>query len=169
MPIIPWKPFWDMDKWFEEEEPEEWFEEHPFFSPRRFAREFARPRWGLLRRLEEIPMARTPRMDVYEDNGNVVVEVELPKIDPKNIDIEVKDNILKLEAKTEEKKEEKKKGYYKKEISSGFFKRILPLPVEVVGEKAEADYKDGILKITIPKAKPKKEEKKGVKIKIKGK
>jgi HSP20 family protein len=142
MPIIPWRPFWDIERWFGEEWPERWFE-----FPR-------------------LPMIKTPKMDIYEDNGNVIAEVELPGVDPKNIEVEVKDNYLWVKAKTEEKKEEKKKGYYRKEISAGYYKRVIPLPTEVIGEKAEANYQDGILKVAIPKAKPKKEEKKLVKIKV---
>jgi len=142
MSLIPYKPFWDLDKWFEEEWPERLF--------------------------SRLPAASTPKMDVYEDNGNVVAEAELPGVDLKDISVEVKDNILILEAKKEEKKEEKKKGYYRKEMSRGFYRRAVPLPVEVVGEKSQADYKEGILKVVIPKAKPKKEKKKGVKVKIKG-
>ncbi|MGB9743496.1 MAG: Hsp20/alpha crystallin family protein [Minisyncoccia bacterium] len=145
MPIIPWRS-WDLESdWLDE-----WLE---------------KPRWWR-HWLEETPMVRTPKIDIYEDNGNLVAEVELPKVNPENIDVEVKDNVLRLEAKTEEKKEEKKKDYYRKEISSGYFKRVLSLPIEVVGEKAEAEYRDGILKITMPKAKPEKESK-GIKIKIK--
>ena len=140
MPIIPYHPFWDLDRWFGEEE---W-------------------PWRL-------PATRTPRMDVYEDNNNVVAEVELPGVNPKNIEVEVKDNVLKVEAKTEEKKEEKGKDYYRKEISSGFFKRAVSLPVEVIGEKAVATYEEGILKVVIPKTKPKKAEEKKVKIKVKTK
>lgn len=109
-------------------------------------------------------------MDIYEDKGDVVAEVELPGIDPKNIEVEVKENCLRVEAKAEEKKEEKGKGYYRKELSKGYYKRVVPLPVEVIGEKAEASYADGILKVIIPKAKPeKKKEKEGIKIKVKAK
>jgi len=146
MPLIPWRPFWDLVEgdWLDE-----WLE---------------RPRWRQW--LEEVPVVRTPKIDIYEDNGNLIAEVELPKVDPENINVEVKDNVLRLEAKSEEKKEEKKKGYYRKEISSGYFKRVLSLPVEVIGDKTEAEYRDGILKITMPKAKPQKESK-GVKIKVK--
>jgi len=148
MPIIPWRPFGDIERWFEEW-PEEWFE---------------RPRWGRM-----LSMIRTPRMDIYETDGEVVAEVELPGVDPKNIEVEVKDNYLRVEAKAEEKKEEKKKGYYRKEISAGYYKRVVPLPVEVIGEKAEASFEGGILKVVIPKRKPaKKEEKKPIKIKVKG-
>jgi len=148
MPLIPYRPFWDLDRWFEE-----W----PEWSERLFSR------------MPQVPMMKTPRMDIYEDNGNVIAEVELPGVDPKNIEVEVKDNYLKVEAKAEEKKEEKKKGYYRKEISAGYYKRVVPLPVEVVGDKAEAAYEEGILKVVIPKEKPKKkEEKKPIKIKVKG-
>lgn len=146
MPLIPWKPFRDIERWFEEEWPEifEW-PEKPFYFPE----------------------LRTPRMDIYEEKGNVIAEVELPGVDPKDIDIEVKDNLLKVEAKKEEKKEEKEKGYYRKEISKGYYKRVVPLPVEVKGEKAEASYENGLLKIVIPKVEKKKEEKKGIKVKVK--
>jgi HSP20 family protein len=145
MPIIPWRPFWDIERWFEEEWPEigEW------------------PRF-------RFPAIRTPRMDIYETDGEVVAEVELPGVDPKNIDVEVKDNVLRVEAKAEEKKEVKEKGYYRKEMGTRYFKRAVSLPTEVVGEKAEAEYTDGVLKVTVPKVKPtKKEEKKGIKVKVK--
>ena len=149
MPIVPYHPFWDLNRWFENEEwPDLW----------------ERPRWGW-----RLPALRTPRMDVYEDNGNVVAEIELPGVDPKNIAVEVKDNVLKVEAKTEEKKEEKGKDYYRKEISAGYYKRAVPLPVEVIGEKADATYEGGILKVVIPKTKPKKGEEKKAKIKVKTK
>jgi HSP20 family protein len=153
MPIIPWRPFWEIERWFEEEWPEEWFE---------------RPKWGLRKWLEEVPMIRTPRMNIYETDDKVVAEIELPGVDPKNVEVEVKNNHLRVEAKAEEKKEEKKKGYYKKEISTGYYKRVVPLPTEVIGEKAEAEYSDGILKVAIPKAKPKEVKEKKIKIKVKG-
>jgi len=147
MPIIPRRPFWDIERWFEEEWPERI--------------------WPRIR-VPEIPTMRAPRMDIYETNGEIVAEVELPGIDPKDIEVEAKENVLKVEAKKEEKKEEKGRGYYRKEISAGFFRRVEPLPIEVVPEKTEAVYEGGVLKITIPKKKPKKiEVKKPVKIKVK--
>jgi len=53
-------------------------------------------------------------------------------------------------------------------LSRGYYRRAIPLPVEVKGEKAQASYKDGILKVVIPKVGPKKEKKKSIKIKVKG-
>lgn len=144
MPIIPWRPFWDIEKFFEEFWPEE-----DFFPVLRF------------------PKIRTPRMDIYEKDNNIVAEVELPGVDPKDINVEVKDGYLKVEAKSKKEKEEKKEGFYKREIGESYFKRIVPLPAEVLEEKAEAEYENGILKITIPKISPKKEKK--IKIKVKEK
>jgi len=145
MPLIPWRPLWDIDRWFEEEWPE---------FPSLFERKMG---------------IKIPRMDIYEDNGNVVAEVELPGVNPKDINVEVENNYLKIEAKSEEKKEEKKKGYYRKELSTGYYRRMVPLPVEVVESKADAQYEDGILKIVVPKKKIEKKEKKRVKVKIKSK
>ena len=143
MTLIPWRPFWDMERWFEEE-PEFWT------GPR-------------LR----IPTIKTPRANVYETDKELIIEAELPGADPKKINVDVENDVLRIEAKTEEKKEEKKKGYYRKEIITGSYKRVMPLPKEVIGGKAKADYEDGILKISIPKKKVKEEKKKVIKIKVK--
>jgi HSP20 family protein len=140
MPIIPWKPFWDIERWFEEFWPEEL--------------EF-----------EKFPL-RVPRMDMYEKDGKIIAEVELPGMNVDDIDVEVEDNHLKIEAKKEEKEEEKEKGYYRKEIKRGYFKRVIPLPDKVKPEDIEATYEGGILKIVLPVEKT--EKKKGVKIKVKG-
>lgn len=145
MPIIPWRPFWDLERFFEEE----W----PTFWPKRM-----------------FPAFRTPRMDISDTDKEVIAEVELPGVDPKDIDVRVEDNVLKVQAKSKKEKEEKKKGYYRKEISSGFYKRAVPLPVEVKGDKAKAEYVDGMLKVTIPKVRPKKaKKKKSIKVKVKKK
>lgn len=142
MPIIPYRPFRDLERFFREEWPEKFFSEVP-----------GEP-------------FREPRMDIYEDNSNLVAEVELPGVDPKDIKVEVEKDSLKVEAKAEKKKEEKKKGYYRKELSKGYYRRAVSLPVEVKDKKAKASYEDGVLKVTIPKAK-KKKKKKGTKVKVK--
>ena len=144
MTLIPWKPL-DLDRFFDED----WLEWPEMFFSR-------------------VPAFRTPKMDIYEDGNNVVAKVELPGVNPEDIDIEIEDDVLKVEAKKEEKKEEKKKGYYRKELSKGYYKRAVPLPVKVVGEKAEAKYEGGMLEIVIPKVKPAKQEKESkIKVKVK--
>mgnify|MGYP001773327740 CR=1 FL=1 len=140
MPIIPWRPFGDLERWFEEFWPESWEES-----------------FGFLR-------VRTPRMNVYETENEVVAEIELPGVDPQNIDVQVKNGYLKVEAKGKQEKEEKGKGFYKREIGQSYFKRTVLLPAKVMEEKAEAEYENGILRVVMPKI---KEEGKKVKIKVK--
>lgn len=103
--------------------------------------------------------AMTPAVDVYEDSDHVIVEAPLAGIDPAKVNIEIEDNILKISGQSEHQSEVDDKNYYRKEVRYGSFYRALALPKAVQGEKAEANYKDGVLKITVPKAeeaKPKK-------------
>ena len=145
MPLIPYRPFSDLDKWFEKE----WEEWKSFFSPR------------LFRFFEEM---ETPKVDLYEKEGKIIAEVAVPGLKPEEINVEVEDNFLKIEGKKEEKKEEEKKGYYRKEISTGFFRRIIPLPEEIKKESVQATLDDGILRIVMEKVK--KEKPKGIKVKV---
>lgn len=101
----------------------------------------------------------TPALDVYEDHDNVVVETPLVGIDPKDVAIEIEDNILKISGQSKHRTEVDDKQFYRKEVRYGQFFRSVALPKAVAGDKAAASYKDGILKITVPKteaAKPKK-------------
>jgi HSP20 family protein len=100
-----------------------------------------------------------PAMDVYEDKDNVIVETPLVGIEPSKVNIEIEDNILKISGQSSHKSEVDDKNYYRKEVRYGSFFRAVSLPKAVIGDKAAANYKDGILKITVPKAdeaKPKK-------------
>jgi len=95
-----------------------------------------------------------PAIDVYEEDNNIIVEAEVPGMDPKDIDIEIENNTLRISGKTEKKEEVKEKNYYRKEIRKGAFERVITLPAEVNEEKIEATMKDGILRIVLPKKKP---------------
>ncbi len=105
-----------------------------------------------------MPTTFTPAVDVWEDKDNVYVESALAGIDPKDVAIAVENDILTIEGKTEKKSEVEDKNYYRKEVRAGSFHRAVALPKAVNGEKAVAEYENGLLKITIPKeerAKPK--------------
>ena len=107
----------------------------------------------------------TPAMDVYQDKDSVIVETSLSGIDPEKVDISIENDVLTVSGRKEEKSEVKREDYYRKEIREGSFSRSVILPMSVVGDKAEAAYDRGILKITLPKA----EEVKPKKIAIKAK
>lgn len=149
MPIIRWG--WPFEDWRDiGEEIERAFEE------------IARP-------IPITPLARLrPAMDIYETKTDVVVEMPLAGVDPKDVDIRIEDRVLTVKGKFEKKVEVKEEQYYKKEIRTGAFARSVTLPADVIKEKAEAVSEKGMLKITIPKAKPEKKEK-GIKIEVKTK
>lgn len=104
------------------------------------------------------PQGFVPALDVYQDNDSVIVETPLPGIDPDKVNISVENDVLTIEGETSKKSEVDEKNYYRKEVRTGSFHRAVALPASVAGERANAEYKNGMLKITIPKeerAKPK--------------
>ena len=104
----------------------------------------------------------TPLIDISEDENNVYVEADLPGFDQRDVTLSLKGDILSISAKKDEKKEEKKKNYYRLERMQGSFYREVLLPANVESSKIKAVYKNGVLKVTLPK----KEEDKGGEIKI---
>lgn len=96
-------------------------------------------------------------LDLYESEGNVVVEAAVPGAKKEEVSVEVKDGILRIDAEHKESKEEAKEKevvYRSQKQSSFHYATTLPKPVEE--NKARAKLKDGILKITIPIAKGEK-------------
>lgn len=93
----------------------------------------------------------TPKTNIYEEDNNLVVEAEIPGVDEDEINIEVHDDKLQIRAEHKEEKEEKKRNYYTRETSYGAFFKSIALPQDVDRNKAEATFKNGILKITLPK------------------
>ncbi len=96
----------------------------------------------------------SPALDIYDKGASLVVEAQLPGIDGEKVDVSVEDDILTIQGKSEKKSEVEEKNYYRKEIRSGSFYRSVALPAHVDGKKANAEFVDGVLKITIPKLKP---------------
>lgn len=93
-----------------------------------------------------------PAIDVYQTKDAVVVETPLAGVDPENVSISIENDILTMEGSVEKKSEVDEKEYYRKEVRTGHFHRAIALPASVQGDKAKADFEDGILKISVPKA-----------------
>jgi len=99
-----------------------------------------------------------PPVDVYEDEHNVVLKVEVPGIDEKDIDVRVENNVLTVHGERKVEKEEKEENFRRVERQYGSFTRTFTVPSTVDAESIQADYDKGILKIVLPKkaeAKPK--------------
>ena len=92
-----------------------------------------------------------PPIDLAETDEKFVIKAEIPGIDPKEIDISVKDNVLLIKGEKKEEKEEKGKNYYRMERRYGGFSRSIDLPSSVDTNKVTAEYKNGVLEITLQK------------------
>jgi len=92
--------------------------------------------------------------NLFEDNKRVVVSIELPGVDKNDIDIEVLDNRLVVHGEKRFEREEVEGRYRVLQCAYGAFERILPLPVPVVADQASASYRNGVLRVELPKADP---------------
>jgi HSP20 family protein len=94
----------------------------------------------------------TPALDVYEDKDQFTVRAEVPGMKKEEIEVSLHENTLTISGERKEERQSKEAGLYRSERSFGRFQRAVELPTTVVGQKVKADYRDGILTVTLPKA-----------------
>ncbi|WP_292487944.1 Hsp20/alpha crystallin family protein [Methanohalobium sp.] len=100
-----------------------------------------------------------PLVDVKEEDNNVVVSADMPGVNKEDVDINVRDDMVEINAQHKEESESEEEGFYRKERTYRAFSRAVPLPASVTEEGASAKLEDGVLKITLPKASEKEEKK----------
>src|SRR5437879_2383461 len=101
-----------------------------------------------------------PAVDVYEDEHNVTLKIEVPGIDEKDIDVRIENNTLTVHGERNFEKEEKEENYRRIERQYGSFTRSFTLPSTVDPNNVQANYEKGVLKIKLAKkaeAKPKQQ------------
>lgn len=110
---------------------------------------------------------RQPITDIYETDKEIIAEVEIPGVNKNDIQVHVDDNGIEIKAETraEAKHEDKKKSMYHFERNYSGFYRYFSLPNTANAKKANAEYKEGVLKITVPKLKKEEHKKKLLEIK----
>jgi HSP20 family protein len=145
MPIVRWEPFRDlvsiqdrMNRLFDE-------------AFRGNSRQASDEDWAL-------GGTWAPAVDIYEQGGDIVLKAELPGVQPKDVDIRVENNTLTLRGERRLDQEVKREQYHRVERSYGAFTRSFTLPTVVDTEKIKADFRDGVLRVTLPQreeAKPK--------------
>jgi HSP20 family protein len=141
MAITRWRPFRDLVSI--QDEMNRLFDDF-------FGRPVTRPEWT--------EGVWTPSVDVSETKDNVIINAEIPGMSKEDVKLSVQNNVLTLSGERKQEKEEKDANYHRIERSYGSFSRSFTLPASVKPDKVKATYKDGILKITLPKseeAKPK--------------
>lgn len=135
MAIIQWKPLWDtrfpslrdeMDKMFED-----FFEKVSFPSTHSDS-------WA-------------PPLDVSETAKDVIVAVDIPGVDPKEIDISIMEDILSIKGQRKKGEDMTDEECFRSERRFGLFQRTVQLPSDVTADNAKATYVDGVLRIVVPK------------------
>lgn len=93
-----------------------------------------------------------PAVDMYQTDNEVVVKAALPGMKAEDVQLNVTGEVLTIKGEIKQKEEVKEKAYHLREQRWGMFERSVILPTEVVADKAKADFENGILTITLPKA-----------------
>lgn len=148
--IVRWEPFRDLVSLREA-------------MDRLFEDSFVRPQTGWLAPLD----AGTLPVDMYETPDAVVVKTAIPGIKPEDIDISLTGDVLTIKGETRAEEEVKEENYVRRECRYGSFSRSLSVPAPVLAEKAQTEFENGILKLTLPKAEDVKP--KAIRVKAKGK
>jgi HSP20 family protein len=151
----PWDPFTQFET-LQDEMQRIWGQTWPLVP---------RPLSGALRRLSLAPSAWVPTMDVFEQDGWLVVKAELPGVKKEDIEVKLEYGDLVIRGERREVREVKEEEYYRLERSRGSFYRRIPLPFDVQSEQVTADYTNGLLEVRVPR--PAQEQPAPKKIEIK--
>lgn len=127
MAIVKWEPLSEFDRFFD----------NRLLSPFSFPPLTTRLGWDLA-------------VDLYEEKGNIIAKMTLPGVEPADLDVAVEKDTLRISGHRNEEKETKNKDYFCKEIRRGSFSRVVDLPKSVDSSKAVAEYREGVLQVTMP-------------------
>lgn len=129
--LTPWRPFRELERW---------------------ARDFPRfPRF--FEEFEEGEEESAMPIESFVKDGNLVVRADVPGLDPKDIELSVLGNVLTIKGERKNEKEVKKENYFRREISYGSLERHMTLPSGVETDKVKANFKNGVIEVTMPMGK----------------
>jgi len=94
-----------------------------------------------------------PRVDVYEKDNHFIVKADIPGMNEKDLNVEIDNQIMTISGTKEEEHETKEKNYHQIERNYGSFCRTVSLPENIETERINAEYKQGVLTVTLPKNK----------------
>ena len=137
MEITKWEPMREMEDFFDRFS-------RPLGWPGRLGQELARGSdWA-------------PRVDISETDKEFVINAEIPEVKKEDVKVNVENGVLTLKGERKQEKEEKDKKFHRIERFHGSFCRSFALPDNIDEDKIDATFKDGMLKLTIPKTESKK-------------
>jgi HSP20 family protein len=132
MPLIRWQPFHEMESL--RRQMDQLFDD---FAGMR--RETSSTTWS-------------PAIELKDENDHLVLRAEIPGVEGKDLDIQVAREAVAITGEHRYEKKTEEKGFYRSEFRYGSFQRTIPLPVPVENDKVQAEFKNGILTLTLPKA-----------------
>ena len=113
---------------------------------------FTEPFFRSGREDDELSMgAWHPAVDMFDNDDKIVIKAELPGMKKNDFSVDVKDRVLTLSGERNYDNEVKEENYYRRERTYGRFKRAFHLPADVDADNIKAEFKDGVLRVEIPK------------------
>jgi HSP20 family protein len=97
-----------------------------------------------------------PSVDMFEKDDKVVIKAELPGLEKKDLNLEIKDGVLTLKGERKYDHEVKEENFYRREMCYGKFMRSFTLPAEVEADKITAEFQNGLLTVEVPKSEARK-------------
>ena len=94
---------------------------------------------------------RMPKVDIIDNDNDLLIRAELPGVDKKDLDISMTDNSVTIKASSRYEEKEEKADYYRSEIAQGAYSRTIGLPADVDIDQATTSFKNGVLELTVPK------------------
>ena len=124
----------------------------PYEDMKKFRHEMERAFQEAFRPRQSKEFLRQPLADVKETDKEVIAKLELPGIEKKDIDLNITEDMFEVKAERKEEAEEKKKGFYRQERKYSGYHRAFSLPCKVKPDKVDANFKNGVLEVIMPKA-----------------
>ena len=159
MAITRWEPFQEIGRW----DPFHW---EPMQEIETLQRQMNR----LFDRLipttdgESRRMSFIPAAEIEETTDRIILKLEIPGLEAKDLDIKVTEQSISISGEKQSKTKKEEKGTIRSEFSYGKFERVISLPVHIQSDRVKAEYKNGILELTLPKVE--KEKSKTVKVEV---
>ena len=92
-----------------------------------------------------------PAVELEDTDNNLILRAQIPGVSAKDLNIRVTQQVVAIDGEKRHENKTENGGYVRSEFRYGKFQRVIPLPVAVVNDKVQAEFKDGILKLTLPK------------------
>jgi HSP20 family protein len=94
--------------------------------------------------------AWAPDIDVFQKNNELTIRADLPGLKREDVTVDITDDSVTIQGSRKHEHEEEREGYYRSERGYGSFCRVIPLPEGAITEQAKANFKDGVLEVTVP-------------------